>query len=96
MPCTQKVHVNGQPRLVSIIGANLPSKNSSWMPVRKGEGMSSTSLWRGLVSSIAACPSGLRNTDDGSPIRPSPFTDLPASMNVWTMWCARKSPSPSA
>ena len=72
VPCTQKVQVNGQPRLVSIIGASLPSKNSSWMPVSHGEGMSSTTLCRGLVSSMAAWPSGLRNTDDGSPRRAEP------------------------
>ena len=43
-PSTQNVHENGQPLLVCIIGTNLPSKNSSRIPVRYGEGISSSSL----------------------------------------------------
>ena len=82
-PCTQKVHVNGQPRLVSIIGASLPSKNSSRMPVSHGDGMSSTSLWRGLVSSIAACPSRIAEDARTAPrARRGACIDLPASRNV--------------
>ena len=40
----QKEHLKGHPRLVSINGDNLPSKNLSNIPLRYGEGMSSRNL----------------------------------------------------
>src|SRR4051812_16370491 len=65
VPCTQNVHVKGQPRFVSINGASLPSKNSSRDPVSQGDGISSISLRRSQLASRTTLRSGRRYTDEG-------------------------------
>src|ERR1700722_4803534 len=60
VPCTQNVQVKGEPRLVSIMGGGLPSKNSSWIPVSQGNGISSTSFLLSHILVRTVCPSGVR------------------------------------
>ena len=49
-----------QGEFVSIIGANLPSKNSSCIPVSHGEGISSMDFFRSHILFNTVVPSGRR------------------------------------
>ena len=48
-PSTQKVQEKGQPRVVWMIGMSLPSKNSSSLPLRYGDGISESSATRSAI-----------------------------------------------